>query len=354
MDRDDTATSCPRRRCWRSARAPSRDGIAYRAKHLGLYQERTWAGYAQQVASRRARPEGARPRRRRAHRDHGRRLRGVAAGRPGRAGVGRHRLWHLSHRVDGRARIPDGRRRRSRSSSPKTRSTSTRSWPSPTSCPALRWIVVVDATAMFGYNDPKLKTFADAAGARRRARRGGSGSAGARHRPRGAGVHRLHLGHIRAPERRARLARQASGRRVQPRRALPDAGRAHAPHGRVPAAVPHPRARHRRDAAAAVASSCRTSARKSTTCRARCSRWRPPCCSPCRATCRSSRRSCWSASAARRPSSARRTNGRCGARATRRVRAGTGAPASRPPMRLARALVFKPMLDQLGLDGSSW
>ena len=45
-------TSCdsgPRQRSWQRARTEP-DGIAYRAKRLGLYREQTWAGYARDAA----------------------------------------------------------------------------------------------------------------------------------------------------------------------------------------------------------------------------------------------------------------------------------------------------------------
>ena len=48
----------------------------------------------------------------RPHRHHGRRVRGVADLRPGRAVARRHRLRHLSDRLAAGGRIPDARRRR--------------------------------------------------------------------------------------------------------------------------------------------------------------------------------------------------------------------------------------------------
>ena len=119
--------------------------------------------------------------------------------------------------------------------------------------PGLRWIVVVDDSAMFAYDHPKLKSFAQLMEL--------GGDAGIeslerlarRARPGCGRVHRLHLGHFRSAQGRADLAWRAPRGDGELRRALPDARRTRAPNGRLPAAVPHLRARHRGVAAAAVA-----------------------------------------------------------------------------------------------------
>ena len=72
-------------------------------------------------------------------------------------------------------------------------------------------------------------------------------------RPDATRLHRLHLGHHRPSQGRAGRARQASRRHREPRRALSDARANDASHGRLPAAVPHPRPRRRGHAAADLA-----------------------------------------------------------------------------------------------------
>ena len=115
--------------------------------------------------------------------------------------------------------------------------------------PDVRAIVTIDASAMFGYDHPKLMSYkALVAGAEARpglargARRGDQAG-----RP---GLHRLHLGHHRQSEGRADRARQASRRRRDRLGPLSDALREGAPHGRLPAALPRARARRRGDLAA--------------------------------------------------------------------------------------------------------
>ena len=120
--------------------------------------------------------------------------------------------------------------------------------------PKLRWIVVVDASAMFAYDHPKLKTFDELmrlGGERRVPTTSKRWRATSRSRMR-----RRSSSTPRAPPatRRARWSRTAST--WPPTRNLvehyPTLARARAPHGRLPAAVPHPRPRHRGHAAAAV------------------------------------------------------------------------------------------------------
>ena len=86
------------------------------------------------------------------------------------------------------------------------------------------------------------------AGQRRRSRL--AGGAGRQGEAGAAGLHRLHLGHDRASQGRARHPRQASGRHALGGGAVSDADGEAAPHGRLPAAVPCAGPRYRRDPAA--------------------------------------------------------------------------------------------------------
>ena len=79
--------------------------------------------------------------------------------------------------------------------------------------PALRWIVVIDDSAMFGYDHPKLKSYRRAAGAGREPDLAWLERQVARARPDATRLHRLHLGHHRPSQGRAGRARQASRRR---------------------------------------------------------------------------------------------------------------------------------------------
>ena len=133
-------------------------GIAYRAKHLGLYRERTWQGYAERVAAA----------------AHGLRELGLAPGeRIAIMGDAREE-WMLAdlgaqslgaivygiyptasmeeleyQMIDGGASIFVA----------EDQEYVDRILPMIDRLPALRWIVVVDASAMFAYRHPKLKTF---------------------------------------------------------------------------------------------------------------------------------------------------------------------------------------------------
>ena len=133
--------------------------------------------------------------------------------------------------------------------------------------PALRRIVVVDDTALFALGARQADHLSR--GVRGRARCGSrlARGAGCQRQARAAGIHRLYVRHHRPSQGRARRARQASRRDALGRGAVSDAEREAAPHGRLSAAVPCARPRHRRHAAADDASSCRTSARASRTCR---------------------------------------------------------------------------------------
>ncbi len=92
--------------------------------------------------------------------------------------------------------------------------------------PALRWIVVIDDSAMFAYAHPKLRSYesllAEAGERRPRLARARGGQALAPERPR---LHRLHVRHHRSSQGRAGLPWPSSRRHRQHRRSLSDAGR---------------------------------------------------------------------------------------------------------------------------------
>ena len=223
--------------------------------------------------------------------------------------------------------------------------------------PALRWIVVIDDSAMFAYAHPKLKALRRG---RRRPRRRAT-------RPRARRSTRWRRA---LDPRDPAFIVYTSGTTGHPKGALishgkhlaaaytivdhyPTLAREAASHRRVPAALPHLRPRRRDHAAADLAASCRISARTSTTCRRPCSRSRRPRCSRCRATCRNSPRRCWSGSGSTsRIKRARLRRRRCGSAATARAGAGRAATASRVRLRhaAARAIVFRRILNKLGLD----
>jgi len=135
------------------------DGIAYRAKRLGLYREQTWAGYARDVA----------------RVAHGLKALGVGAGERVAIMADVCEAWLLADQgaqaigaivygvyptasmeelayqmVDGGAVVFVAE---DQEYADKVLAVADR-------LPALRWIVVVDETAMIGYDDPRLKTFA--------------------------------------------------------------------------------------------------------------------------------------------------------------------------------------------------
>jgi long-chain acyl-CoA synthetase len=136
------------------------DGVAYRAKHLGLYREQTWSGYARDVACV----------------AHGLRALGVAAGERVAimgdvceawllADQGAQALGAIVYGVYPTAsmdelayQMADGGASvfvaENQEYVDKILAVIDR-------LPALRWIVVVDDTAMIGYDHPKLKTFAE-------------------------------------------------------------------------------------------------------------------------------------------------------------------------------------------------
>ncbi len=156
--------------------------------------------------------------------------------------------------------------------------------------PDLRWIVVLDATAMFGYEHPKIRRYQDLLDAVPEPDLGGFRELVTTARSRSAGIYRVHVRHDRPSQGRAGHARQASGRNRQHRQPLSDARRQAAP-GRCSTC------RCAMCSAATWPSLCRcsrgsclTSAKTPTISRRRSSRWRRPSCSPCRAICRNSPR----------------------------------------------------------------
>jgi len=134
------------------------DGIAYRAKRLGLYREQTWAGYARDVA-------GV---------AHGLKALGVRAGERVAIMADVCEAWLLADQgaqaigaivygvyptasmeelayqmVDGGAVVFVA----------EDQEYADKILAVADQLPTLRWIVVVDDTAMIGYDDPRLKTF---------------------------------------------------------------------------------------------------------------------------------------------------------------------------------------------------
>ena len=330
-------------------------GIAYRAKRPRAFTASgRWSDYAREVARVRrglAAPSGCSAAS--ASRSWATRARSGCSPISGAQACGRHRLRRLSDRL--------------------ARPRSTTSWataapsffvaedqeyvdkilalrrPAARRCAA---IVVIDESAMFGYDHPKLRRFADAAEAL-----GGDDAASRRSKrsrakldPRDPAFIVYTSGTTGHPEGRARRAREAPRRGAQPGRALPDARRARASHRRLPAAVPHPRARHRHHAAAPVAGSCRTSARTSRTCRATLFEVAPTVLVHGAALPPEVRLAgAGGASAARRRRQARRLRRRRCASARAQARArwdGQRGRRRRAATRSRAQLVFKPMLEQ--------
>ncbi len=197
--------------------------------------------------ARRPRPERARPGARRTHRDHGRRVRGMAGRGPGGAGARSGRLRHLSDRVARRARTPAARRRRRgvrRRGPGIPRQGDAPAGPLPGA--AARGDRRRQCAA--GLRAPSARALALAAGgsAGRPARL--ARGEGRRRRARRSGLHRLHLGHHGGSEGRPGRTRAAPRRRGQPPDALPRARRA-ATYRDLPAALPRARP-GRRDHAA--------------------------------------------------------------------------------------------------------
>lgn len=134
------------------------DGIAYRAKKLGLYQERTWVEYASLVA----------------RAAHGLRALGLAAGERIAimgdaceewllADLGAQALGAIVYGVYPTASTPELEYQMNDGGAcifvAENQEQVDRILPVADRLPNLRWIVVIDASAMFAYRHPKLRTF---------------------------------------------------------------------------------------------------------------------------------------------------------------------------------------------------
>ena len=340
--------------CERARSTP--DSVAFRSKHLGIYRERSWCDYARLCGALCARTAEYRVGTRRTRRHHGRRLRGMVDLRSRRPVARRHRLRHLSDRLGDGGRIPDARRRRRRSSSPRTRNTSTRSCRFADRLPALRRIVVIDDTAMFGYDARQARSLARAAA--RRGRRSRSRVAGDAGRKAVSRRSRPSSSTRPAPPAIPRVRWSPTASISPPRdrwsTQYPTLTREAAPHGRLSAALPRARPRRRGHAAADLAARAAFRRRRRGSRRPRCSRWRRRCCSPCRAICRSSPRRC--SSACSTPAGLKRVRLRVrDARCARSCHAALGrrrrpAAQRRALCALWHAAVFRPILNKLGFD----
>ncbi len=135
-------------------------GIAYRAKHLGLYQERTWVAYAQQVAivahglSALGLAEGERIA-----------IMGDACEAWLLADQGAQALGAIVYGIYPTASMEELAYQMADGGASifvaEDQEYVDKILAVADHLPNLRWIVVVDATAMFGYQHPKLKTWAD-------------------------------------------------------------------------------------------------------------------------------------------------------------------------------------------------
>ena len=150
------ATSAPALLAERARAEP--DGIAYRAKKLGLYEERSWCAYAGRVAAA----------------AHGLRALGLAAGErvaimgdaceewliadqgAQAAGAIVYGIYPTASSAELEYQMLDGG---ACVFVAEDQEQVDRLLPVADRLPALRWIVVVDASAMFAYQHPKLRTF---------------------------------------------------------------------------------------------------------------------------------------------------------------------------------------------------
>lgn len=155
--RDLRHTSAPALLAERARAEPG--GIAYRAKRLGLYRERTWREYAQQVA----------------RTAHGLRALGLAPGERIAimgdaceewlfADLGAQALGALVYGIYPTASMEELEYQMNDGGAwifvAEDQEYVDRILPIADRLPNLRWIVAIDASAMFAYRHPKLKTFA--------------------------------------------------------------------------------------------------------------------------------------------------------------------------------------------------
>jgi long-chain acyl-CoA synthetase len=149
-------SSAPALLATRARRDP--EGIAYRAKHLGLYRERTWQEYARRVA----------------RAAHGLRALGLARGERIAimgdaceewmlADLGAQSLGAIVYGVYPTASMAELEYQMNDGGASvfiaEDQEYVDKILPLADKLPKLRWIVVVDASAMFAYRHPKLKTF---------------------------------------------------------------------------------------------------------------------------------------------------------------------------------------------------
>ena len=256
-DQPDLARSDALALLARHARTKPTAVVAFRPSISGLYRERTWRDYARAASRRPPRPAAG------SASATGERvaIMGDACEEwlladLGGAGRGRHRLRHLSDRVGGRGRVPDARRRRVdlRRRGPGVRG------PDPAArsiaCPQLRCDrgrstprrCSATTSASSAAGDASLeRARAPAASARPRWRRSRTRSIPAIRRS--SSTPRARPGH---PKGALVAHGTASRRRLQPGASTTRCSPSAAAHGRLSAALPHPRPRHR-------ASRCRCS-----------------------------------------------------------------------------------------------
>jgi long-chain acyl-CoA synthetase len=157
MNRDELRrTTAPALLAERARSEPG--GIAYRAKHLGLYRERTWQDYAARVASvaHGLRELGLAPGERMA-------IMGDACEEWLLADLGAQSLGAIVYGIYPTASMEELEYQMLDGGASvfvaEDQEYVDRILPIADRLPNLRWIIVVDASAMFAYRHPKLKTF---------------------------------------------------------------------------------------------------------------------------------------------------------------------------------------------------
>lgn len=154
-------TSAPALIAERARRDP--EGIAYRAKRLGLYEERTWAAYAAKVASAAhgLRALGLQPGERVAIMGDACEEWGLADQGAQAAGAIVYGIYPTASTAELEYQMRDGG---ATIFIAEDQEQVDRLLPVADRLPALRWIVVIDASAMFAYEHPKLRTFEEVLG----------------------------------------------------------------------------------------------------------------------------------------------------------------------------------------------